>query len=428
MREKIRDFFAQILGVMTRRIIKKYAPRIVAITGSVGKTSTKVACAAVLGTKFHVRSAAKNYNNVLGLPLAILGLDAPGLNPFKWLANFYEAVRLLCTRDPRFPRVFILEFGADHPGDITYLCSIAPPDVSVITAISAAHTEFFGSVEGVRAEKKIIATGLASTGTAILNRDDALVDSIANETRARVVTFGFGGGQIKCTRTQVHYNADGTPSGTEIGVQTDGGEVGMFVPGVLGRPVAYAALAAVAVGQVFDMTIEEISRGLAAAQFPPGRMRIISGIKQTTIIDDTYNASSRAMTEAVRALVELHADHHRIAVLGDMLELGALTEDEHRKIGLLVATSPVDLLVTVGAASRFIGTAAVEGGMDEAHVLHFDSSDSAGRFLQDKIEQGDVILVKGSQGVRCEKTVKEIMAEPARAGQLLVRQDKKWLV
>ncbi len=423
----MKKFLAACLGKLTGRVLQKYQPRIIAVTGSVGKTTTKIAIAAVLQTKFSVRSATKNYNNELGLPLAILGLDAPGKNPFKWFAIFAEGFRLLLSQDPRFPHVLVLEFGADHPGDIAYLLKIAQPQIGVVTAVAAAHTEFFGSVEGVLAEKKLVVTRLAEGGTAILNTDDELIASLKPEIKAQIITYGCNTGEIRASRAQIHYTMSGDPDGIEVGITTDDGEVGFLVAGVLGRPVAYAAAAAVAVGRIFNLSNSEIANGLALADFPPGRMRIIPGIKNTTLIDDTYNASPRAAAEALRVLAEIQGSGRRVAVLGDMLELGAMTEDEHRKIGLLAAASDVALLVTVGAASRASGAGAREAGMSEDQIFHFDNAADAGLFLQDRIMTGDYILVKGSQGVRCEKIVKELMAQPLRAPQLLVRQSKAWL-
>ncbi len=416
------------LASIARAVVKKYRPKVVGITGSVGKTSTKEACAAVLSTRYRVGSAKKNYNNELGVPLTILGEDAPGRSILRWLGLFFTGFRLLLTEDALYPQVLVLELGADHPGDLAYLLTIAPLDVAIITAIGAAHTEYFGSIAGVLTEKKTIAVSLSSDKIAILNGDDSLLTEIRGEISARIVSFGFSPtNDVQGRGVQTHYATDGVPDGVEADVFMRGEEFSLVMSGVLGRPTVYAALAAVAVGQAMDVGMAEIQLGLATVLFPPGRMRIIPGIKGTLLIDDTYNSSPTAAAESLSLLESLHAHGRRIAILGDMLELGALTEIEHRKIGLLVAEKNIDVLYTVGGASHALAAAAREAGMEEYSIYCFDTSAEAGRFLQDRIQDGDIILIKGSQGTRMERIVKEVMAEPLKAEKLLVRQGKGWV-
>jgi len=418
----------KLLGIVARAVVKKYRPKIVAITGSVGKTTTRAACVAVLSTSFRVRGSMKNYNNEIGVPITIIGFDAPGHSLFKWLGVFLKGVLLLLVNDPLYPQVLVLEMGADHPGDLAYLLSIAPPDVGVVTAVSAAHTEFFDSVEGVLTEKKIVVTTLAEHQFAIINGDDQHLNSITNEVRARLTTFGYSGDkQIHVQKVSVAYDEVGNPEGMHVDVGVDAREIGIKIPHTLGRPVVYAVLAGISVGRAMGLELDEIQNGLLAFEPPMGRMRILDGIKRTVLIDDTYNASPRAAVEAVEALVGLEVRGRRIAVLGDMLELGALTEESHRELGRHVARTNISLLITVGPAARFIADEALVSGMSEEHVFSFDSSEQAGSFLQERMHEGDVVLVKGSQGVRCERVVKEVMAEPLEAEKLIVRQSKEWV-
>lgn len=425
----IKRTLERMLGTLARAVVRKYRPQIVAITGSVGKTTTKSACVAVLAVRFRVRGSEKNFNNELGVPLTIIGVDAPGRNPLKWFACFLKGALMLLDSDPLYPQVLVLEMGADHPGDIGYLMSIAPPDVGVVTAVSAAHTEFFESVDGVLAEKKKMVTRLAADKTAIVNADDEQLASVRGEIEAHRVTFGFSAhAQIRAGEITTRYGAQGTPLGTEVQLVADEETAPLYIPDAVGRPVVYAALAGVAVGRAMGLGFPEIQLGLNAFTPPAGRMRVIAGIKKTTIVDDTYNASPRAALEALDAVAQLQNARRKIAVLGDMLELGALTESTHREVGTACAASHAfEMLVTVGPAARFIAGAARAGGMLESDVFSFDSAPDAGAFLQDRLHEGDIVLVKGSQGVRCEKIVKEIMAEPERASELLVRQSEKWL-
>lgn len=418
----------QMLGKLARAVVRKYRPKIVAITGSVGKTTTRAACVAVLSTRFRVRGSEKNYNNEIGVPITILGCEAPGRSPVQWIGIFLKGFWLLFENDAMYPQVLVLEMGADHPGDLSYLVSIAPPDVGVVTAVSAAHTEFFESVEGVLAEKKVVVTKLGADKAAVINADDEFLKTIVDEIQAPLVTFGFeGSASVQGRDVAIHYDGNGKPEGMSAELVMDAQEVGVTISGAIGRPVIYAALAAAAVGRAMLLDVAEIQLGLAAFAPPAGRMRILDGIKRTTVIDDTYNASPRAAEEALTITSHIATRGRRIAVLGDMLELGSLTEGAHRAIGRLVVNLKYDLLLTVGAAAHYIADEARAAGMDEGVVFSFDTSDAAGPFLQERMHEGDVVLVKGSQGARCEKIVKEVMGEPLRAEELLVRQGKKWL-
>lgn len=425
----VKQVLEKLLGTLARAVVKKYRPKIVAITGSVGKTTTRAACVAVLGMSFRVRGSMKNYNNELGVPISILGCDAPGHSVFKWGGVFLKGIWLLLANDPLFPQVLVLEMGADHPGDLAYLMSIAPPDVGVVTAVSAAHTEFFNSVEGVLEEKKVMITTLTENHFAIINGDDENLKSIVGEVRARLTSLGFSGdAHVQAQNVSVAYDSDGIPIGTHAEIRVDGSQFVVVIPRTLGVPVVYAALAGVSVGRALGLSSDEIQKGLMTFEPPAGRLRILEGIKHTTLIDDTYNSSPHATHAALDALANIQAHgRHKIAVLGDMLELGALTEETHREIGRYAAKSGITTLITVGFASRFTAEEAREAGLGEDHVFSFDTSVEAGSFLQERLQEGDVVLIKGSQGVRCERIVKEVMAEPLRAEDLLVRQTNKWL-
>ena len=418
----------KLLGVLARAVVKKYRPKVVAITGSVGKTTTRAACVAVLSASFRVRGSAKNYNNELGVPISILGCDAPGHSIFKWMGVFLKGVWLLLANDPLFPQVLVLEMGADHPGDLAYLMSIAPPDVGVVTAVSAAHTEFFNSVDGVLAEKKVMITALADHQYAIINGDDDNLTSVVGEVTAKLSKFGFSkDAHVQAQNIAVAYSDEEKPIGMRVDIRVDGSEFDLLIPGTLGEPVVYAVLAGVSVGRALDLEIDEIQKGLMSFDPPAGRLRLLEGVKHTTIIDDTYNSSPRATYAAIDALVSLGCKGRRFAVLGDMLELGQLTEEVHREIGHYVAEKKIDVLLTVGPASRFTAQVAREAGLGEDRVFSFDAAAEAGSFLQERLREADIVLIKGSQGVRCERVVKEIMAEPLDAGKLIVRQSKEWI-
>ncbi len=425
----MKKIIQKILYVLARAVLKKYKPDVVGITGSMGKTSTKEAVFAVLSSKFRVRQNLKNYNNELGLPLSILGVESGRKSVFKWLGVIFHGIKLWIARDADYPQILVLEMGADHPGDIKYLTELAPCKIGVVTGIGPAHLEFFESIEKIVKEKRVIVSHLQSEGFAVLNRDDEKVFEMRDKTRAKVLTYGFfADAEVRAQEDGMIGGGVGI-SGMNFKLSYAGAVVPIFLPGVLGRQHIYAALAGAAVGITYGMNLVEVAESLKKYQAPKGRMNLIPGIKRTLIIDDTYNASPIPVEAALKVLqsIKLPAeDDKKFAVLGDMLELGSFSEEGHKQVGRAAAASGVDYLVTVGERSRDIARAAKEAGIGEDRVSNFPTPEEAGIFVQGKMKQGDVVLVKGSQGIRMEKVVKELMAEPLRAYELLVRQDASW--
>lgn len=420
------------LKVLSKRILRKYQPEVVGITGSVGKTSAKEAIAAVLAVRYNVRASKKNYNNEVGLPLTILGFEkTPGRSVLGWLHVFGRGVWLLLKRDTHYPRILVLEMGADKPGDIAYLVDIAPCRAGVLTFISHAHTEYFKTIAKIAEEKKVIISHLKPTGFAVLNFDNALVMEQAGSTRAQVITYGFkNGAAMQATDLQVLLSEDGRrPIGFNFKVHYKGSIVPVFLPEIISHSFIPATLAALAVAQAFEMNLVEAAEALRHLKPIPGHMRAIPGIKQTLLIDDTYNSSPAAVKAAFATLASIKVPEgaKRIAAVADMLELGPETEIAHREVGHQAAEYGVDFLITVGPASRVTAEAAKEAGMNPDHVVSFSDSIEAGKFLQEIMGKGDVVLIKGSQSMRMEKAVKEVMAEPLRAAELLVRQEASWL-
>lgn len=421
----------KILHFLAGLVIRKYKPQIVAITGSVGKTSAKEAIFAVLRGHFDVAKSPANYNNELGVPLTIFGCEAPGRSINKWLKIFTYGLGLLFGRHS-YPKVLVLEMGADHPGDISKLVRLAPPKIAVVTAVAPVHLEFFTSLKKVAAEKSKILGDLPADGAAVLNADDEMVLEMAQKTKAKVLTFGFNvGASVNALELSENLSDSFMPE-TILGkvnfkISYEGSIVPMSLFNILGRQHVYAALAAAAVGLTLGLNLIEIAKGLEKYETPRGRMRLIPGIKDTLLIDDTYNSSPKAALEALDVLGRLPTKENmrRFAVLGDMLELGNFTQEAHQQVGQRAAEC-ADRLILVGEAVSFAKAAALKNGVPQEHILHFHNAQEAGHFLQDEVKQGDVLLIKGSQGMRMEKIVKELMAEPLKAGELLVRQGKEW--
>ncbi|OGZ33810.1 MAG: hypothetical protein A2Y98_02705 [Candidatus Portnoybacteria bacterium RBG_19FT_COMBO_36_7] len=422
----MKSIIERILKRLAADVLRKYKPKIIGVTGSMGKTSTKEAIFAVLGEKFFVWRNVKNYNNEIGVPLTILGQESGGRSPFRWLAVILKSLKLIFFRS-QYPQILILEMGADKPGDIQYLMSFVDPNAGVITGIGEVpvHVEYFKSPIQVAREKSGLIRFLKEDDFAILNFDDKLVKDMASKTKGKILSYGFSEGvQVRATNYQLNIALDPSLSGISFKIEYEGKVMPIRKEGIFGQHQIYSMLAACAMGLALNMNLAEIAEGLRSYRSPKGRLQILEGIKSTWILDDTYNASPSATISALETLTKFEG-RRRIAVLGDMLELGEFTESMHRLVGEK-AYECADYFFTVGDRMRFAAEAAEQKGMKKHKIFWFETADGARMPLQMTIQKGDVILVKGSQGMRMEKIVEEIMAHPEKAGELLVRQEAKW--
>jgi len=419
----MRAILEQILASSAARVIARHKPEIIAITGSVGKSSAKDAIATVLGGRFDIRANRRNLNTEIGLPLTVLDLPEGGSSPFKWLLILTRAISRSYVNG-RTPKTLVLEMGLQRPGDIGKLCDIAPPNISVVTAVAESHVEYMGSIDAIQKEKRVIIERLPKDGIAILNRDDERVWAMRTKTKAKIVSYGYHEeADFRALADSVSYACSfDRECGTHVKIMANGSAVPFFLPEVLGRHGLYAALAAAAVGSVKGMNLIDVSEAMKGYRPPPGRMRYVAGIKHTVIVDDTYNAAPRSALAALDLLGELplaEKDDKRIAVLGDMLELGSGTQEGHRLVGERAAAKAT-LCIFVGERMIIAKDAALAAGASPDHVFHFPDADAARLFVQERMKKGDIVLVKGSRGMRMERVVKEIMAEPERADELLV--------
>lgn len=420
------------LKFFSKIILSKYKPKIIGITGSVGKTSAKDATLSVLESKFSARASIKNYNNEFGLPLSIIGCDSPGKDIFGWLGVFLKAFKLAFIGDSAYPKVLVLEMGVDKVGDMDLLNSIVSCDIGLVTTIGASHLEQFGSVDQIQKEKGKMIANLKKGGWAIFNYDDERARAMAKMSKVRVMTYGFSDeADVKASNIVFKFEETGDVSslaGVSFKLSHQGSMVPVVLPNVIGTAAVYAALAAASVSVAMGMNLVDVAAALARFNSPKGRMRLIDGIKRTVIIDDTYNASPQSCLAAIEFISRIKTSEpfSKVAVMGDMLELGALSEESHKEVGRALARAGFSLVVTCGERSRGIGHGAVEAGLPHEVVFHFSDNSEAGRFAQERIKKGDLILVKGSQGARMERVVKELMADPLHANDLLVRQGPEW--
>ncbi|MDP3962368.1 MAG: UDP-N-acetylmuramoyl-tripeptide--D-alanyl-D-alanine ligase [bacterium] len=422
MKSFIKKIVISVLEAEAKVILKKYNPFIVAITGSVGKTSAKDAIYTVLdGTSSHVRKSQKSFNSEIGVPLTVLGCDNAWSNPFLWLKNILYGLELILLKS-EYPNCLILEVGADHPGDIQRITKWLKPDIAVITKVSAVpvHVEFFPSRGHLLKEKSYLVKALKKDGTAILSEDDEDVKAMSKDIPQKSLTFGVRhSSSVSASHDSIVYEEKGgikIPVGMAFKLNYTGNSLPVMARGVLGIQQVYPYLAATAVGISRNIILTDIVKSLNTHVAPRGRMNIVPGVNNTVIIDDTYNSSPDALHEALLVLGKIETTGKKIAVLGDMMELGKFSIDEHKKAGEL-ARRVASVVVTVGQRSKIMGD----------NIISFNTSSEAGEYVRRMAGRGDAILVKGSQSMRMEKVVKDLLAEPEKAAELLVRQDPEWL-
>lgn len=378
-------------------VIRMWAPRVVAVTGTVGKTGTKELIADVLATRFTVFRTPGNFSGRFGLAVAL-----GGLRPEHQVA--------------------VVEMATGHFGEIDAMCAMAPPEVGVVTAVDAAHLVALGDVDGVAREKSTLVNHLPADGLAVLNADDHRVRAMADVSRAPVVTFGSGddGGTATYAATDVAMSA----SGTSFTSHHDHREYRIHVPLLGARTTVPAALAALAVGDHFGIDLDDAVATLGRAVPVSGRLRPLPGRDGSLLVDDTYNAAPRSVLAGIATLAELPGGK-RIVVLGDMAELGEQSEDLHRLVGRQAA-AVVDLLVVQGNSAAWAADAARKAGMDANQVVVTFTAEEAATEVASHLGPDAVVLVKGSAAARMERVVELLLAEGADPTELLVRQDRAW--
>ena len=346
--------------------------RVLAITGSNGKTSTKDFAAAVLGRRFRVTKTQGNFNNHVGLPRTML-----------------EAT----SQD----EVAVWEIGMNHPGEVAALARIAAPDAALITNIGIAHIEFMGSREAIAAEKGALAEAIGPQGSIILNADDPFSRNIAARTHAKVIFAGTTAGTIRAG--EITQSAHGSDFTILEGAHRCRAQ--LPVPGL---HMVRNAMLAVAAGRVFGLSLEEAAAGLVAAPLAKARLQIrqINGVQ---FIDDSYNANPDSMKAALHTLMELDADGKRIAVLGEMGELGEESARGHREVGETAAELGVDQLIAIGGMAATIAQAARQAGL--ARTAAVGSISEAAEMLTGITAPGDLVLIKGSRSARTERVLEE---------------------
>lgn len=404
-------------GVL-KYFVKHPEVKLVAVSGSVGKTTTRTQIAAVLSEKFRVRTHGGNHNSQLSAPLAILGVEYPNniRNPLQWMAVFRAVSRRI--KEPSDVDVIVQELGSDRIGEIAHFGTYLKPDIGVVTAVSPEHMEYFHDIDTVAKEELELAN---FSKAALINREDIDGKFAKYLTNPNVNTYG-NSAVAEYHFIESDYNAkDGF-----IGLLSapEWSDPMPAVINIFGEHMLRPVMAACAVGIKLGMNSSELTNGIAKLQSIPGRMSKLRGVRGSIIIDDSYNSSPLAAAAALRELYKIPASQH-IAVLGDMNELGESSASEHEAVGNLCDPNVLNWVVTVGDQSaKYIAPIAKSKG---CQVKSFGNALSAGAFVNSIIEDGTVVLFKGSQGgIYLEEAIKIILHSSDDENKL-VRQSPEWM-
>lgn len=390
----------RILWQRARDYLNRYRPLIIGIAGSTGKTMTKDAIKLSLEADLHVRAAAGSYNTPIGVALNLLGLTARQARR-HWIRLLAGSRIKELTEEE--PNLIILELGADRPGDIDFLANKLPFTIGVVTNVQSTHLRLFSNLDMVAHEMMSLVVDLPPTGHAVLNADDPQVSGMVEHSRAPAIFFGEGkGADVRLLRAQ-RLNSHGFAC--EIAIA--GAIHELHLPHVVARHQLSNVLAALAVAVALEANIKEAFRRLPALLPPPGRMRLLAGRNGSRLLDDSYSASPESTLAALATLLELPA-RRRIAILGDMLDLGLQSLPYHQQIGRRAAQVS-DVLVTVGDDMRAAAGSALN--TDDTDVHHFDDSRDVGKWLASFLKEGDLVLIKGSRDMRMEEVTKRLLSK-----------------
>jgi UDP-N-acetylmuramoyl-tripeptide--D-alanyl-D-alanine ligase len=413
-------------------------PRIVGVTGSVGKTSAISALHTIISPTFQTKTTFKG-NSESGIPLEILGIKMKDYSFWSWLkvilaAPYYAGSDNAGWVNKRYKelyyfQVLIVEMGVDaptEPKNMSYLLKIVKPDIGIILNVAPVHTEQFGGdVDAIAREKGLLVTTMEKNGTAIVNADDEHLAQLIPQIKAKVLTFGSSS---QCSLQTTDYRLQSFSTKFEFKYRDKIYELN-FKDKVFFREYQYIFAAAILAAKELGISIEDsIKRLEEKYTLPAGRLSALKGENNSTIIDSSYNASPAAMLTAINLLREMKTSGQKIAVLGDMRELGSLTQEKHEEVAR-VAIKAFDKIILVGPLmKKFAAPAILAAGFPENNLFQFNKSKGVGDWISNEIlKENDLILVKGSQNtIFLEQVVYELMKEKTRVFELLCRQSDYW--
>ncbi|MDO8624026.1 MAG: UDP-N-acetylmuramoyl-tripeptide--D-alanyl-D-alanine ligase [bacterium] len=416
MKNVVRSIFVGLSALLAGMVIRKYHPKVVMVTGSVGKTSTKDALAATLSESYYLRASEKSYNSEFGVPFTIFGTHTPWKSVVGWLGVFKQAFALILLPN-HYPNLLVLEVGADRPGDIEKILRIVTPDAVVVTQLPEVpvHVEAYASPEALREEEFMPAYLLPPGAPLIVCARDTRALEMAARVPAKLITYGTAAGAGVEVGHIDFYSEGGRVVGMQAQITTSEGRGELVVMGSVGAQQVLPGAAALAVALALHIPLQDALTALKKYVPPPGRGRVFAGMNGSILIDDSYNSSPAAVEEALKTLKTFPSARRRLAVLGDMLELGRYSVSEHERIGKF-AKECADIVISVGIRARAFGG-----------VHTFNDARSAAEALTTLVQPGDVVLIKGSQSIRTERIVEALLADPADR-EKLVRQEKEWQI
>ena len=407
------EIIKKVLKLMAKTVLKKTKPTVVAITGSVGKTTTKEAIAKVLSSKFKVRSSQGNYNNEIGVPLTILGckVDYSKSKIFQiWGVFVYWLKTILFDKD--YPEILIIEMGADKPGDIKYFCDFIPITVGVLTDIGISHLEKFKTRQNLATEKGYLLRSVEDKGMAIYNYDNNLLREVGQKISVNKISYGLDKeAEMKATdvvnKVKVEEEIQKI-DGVSFKLNYQGKVLPVRLENCVGNGVIYSCLAAFSVGQYFGLNLIEMIEALKGFKPCSSRMTLLRGKNGSVIIDDSYNSAPASLAMALGLVKEIKAQR-KIIVLGDMLELGEEEGKSHRKAGRLVADLKPDYFIAIGKRMEEAAQSYQKKTSSEDSIKVFKNSEEAKPLIKNLVRAGDLILIKGSRGMKMDEIV-EILA------------------
>lgn len=438
MKRWLRNKVVNILSWQSRLMLRKHRPFIIGVTGNLGKTTTKDYIFNFLKHKFKsdVRASEKSQNSEFGVNLTILGEKNAWNSPVAWtkmlLRNFWKI-----KFEKKYPKILVLEVGADKPGDIRYITSIAKPDMVVLTAFQASpsHGEFFLNIDQHINEKKHLATILRRGGFLIYNSDDEIMSTIAQEKKERdnsikLYDFGQNANSVRIIETANLYDDDAEIVGIKIkfriNIENNDEDLEIRIFGVLGGAQSYSVAAGLVVAYLMEMKKTEILESVNKFEFAKSRMRVFSGVNHSKIVDDTYNSSPKACMNAFDTISKIMTKGKKVVILGHMAELGKKTKEEHFNIGQLAAKT-FDTIVLSGRHNEYFLEGIRSVGYDLSKVFLCDGPEQVNKTVEENnlIKEGDIVLIKGSQSARLEKVVVNFLMNPHDTDNVC-RQENEW--
>lgn len=412
----IRDIFVHILSWESQRVIRAFSPKIIAITGSSGKSATRDALYVALASSSRVRKSGKT-DDIFSPLCTILGVTHPGRNPFLWVHILIKGFSAVWSKK-KYPHFLILEISASEPEAIRRLTKWLHPDITIVSSFADVppHIEAFDSFESLVNEKMTLVSAVKDGGIVILNQDDGSVAHFGKGARVPIKTFGLVLAHISAKRYTIKTE-NNIPSGISFEVNFGKESAGVELGGCLGITNVYPILAALIAATHLGFSFSKICESFALYVPPKSRMRLLPGIKHTLIIDDTAGTNPASLSESLSAFKQIQKQGRKILVLGDMLYLGKWSAHAHTQAGKQAAF--VDILITVGLRSRLIAEGALQAGLSESHIFQTESVEEAGTILQEILRSGDTVLVKGDKSQRLSVVVEEVMEYPERANEFL---------